>query len=97
MKNYVNLLQINLFLYDTMPGRGISSTIDFALSTNTPIGISDSYMFRHIYHDSICVYKTPISQCILNSSEHILSFKNTNSPQQCRLFIEHYLNSILHI
>ena len=36
-------------MYDSMVGRGISSTIDYALSVKKPLGISDSYMFRNIY------------------------------------------------
>jgi hypothetical protein len=43
---------INIFPYEEMKGRGISSTIDFALSCRRPIGISKSDMFRHIYHKS---------------------------------------------
>ncbi len=39
---------INLFLYDQMQGRGYSSSIDYALSAGRPIGISSSYMFRHL-------------------------------------------------
>ena len=57
---------MNIFLYDKMEGRGISSVTDYAMSVNTPIGISDSVMFRHMYHDSICVYKTPIAEIIKN-------------------------------
>jgi hypothetical protein len=57
---------MNLFLYDRMEGRGISSTIDYALSVDVPIGISDSFMFRNIYDDSICVYKTRISDIMKN-------------------------------
>jgi hypothetical protein len=57
----------NIFMYDKMPGRGISSVIDYALSANVPIVISDSYMFRHIYSDDICIYKNNLIDCINNS------------------------------
>jgi len=57
---------MNMFLYDRMEGRGISSTIDYALSVDVPIGISDSFMFRNIYDDSICVYKNRISDIMKN-------------------------------
>ncbi len=56
----------NIFLYDPMVGRGISSTIDYAISVNVPIVISDSYMFRHIYSDEICIYKNNLVDCINN-------------------------------
>lgn len=57
----------NIFLYDKMEGRGISSVIDYAISVNKPFVISDSYMFRHIYSDDIFVYKTNIRDAIKNS------------------------------
>ena len=60
---------VNIFMYDRMDGRGISSAIDYAISVKKPIVISDSYMFKNIYDDSICVYKTPLKQCIENSSK----------------------------
>ena len=72
---------INVFLYDEEKGRGFSSVIDYALSVKKPIGISTSYMFRHIYSDEICLYKTPIQQCIDNSNDYILKLfeNNTNT------------------
>jgi hypothetical protein len=57
---------LNLFLYPNQPGRGCSSVIDYALGVNRPIAISDSNMFRHIYEDSICAYKTPLRTIIQN-------------------------------
>ena len=59
----------NIFLYDKMNGRGISSTIDYAISVEKPFVISDSYMFRNIYSDDICVYKTNIKIAIENSKK----------------------------
>ena len=53
---------MNIFLYDNLHGRGISSTIDYALSVRRPLGISDSFMFRHIYSDEICLYKNSIQK-----------------------------------
>lgn len=65
---------MNIFLYDNMHGRGISSTIDYALSVKIPLGISNSYMFRHIYSDKICLYKNSITNCIKNSVQHYNRF-----------------------
>jgi hypothetical protein len=59
----------NIFLYDLMQGRSISSVIDYAISVNKPFVISDSYMFRHVYSDNICVYKTDIKTAIENSKK----------------------------
>lgn len=71
---------INIFLYDYMHGRGLSSVIDYVISVKTPIGISDSYMFRHIYSDEINLYKKSIQYCIDNSKSYCESLfeKNTN-------------------
>ena len=71
---------MNIFLYDTLSDRSISSTIDYALSVKKPLGISDSHMFRNIYDDSICLYKTPIATIMENSVEY------------CRSFLEKYSN-----
>jgi hypothetical protein len=65
---------MNLFLYDKLEGRGISSAIDYALSVETPLAISDSHMFRHIYSDEICAYKRPLVECIKHSRAHCVTF-----------------------
>lgn len=69
---------MNIFMYDEMTGRGISSTIDYALSVKKPLGISNSYMFRNVYSDDICLYKTSIEKCI----EHSVSY--------CSKFLQKY-------
>jgi len=73
---------INTFLYDEEYGRGLSSTIDYALSCKKPIGISTSYMFRHIYSDQICLYKTPIQSCIDNTNDYISQLFEKNSNEK---------------
>ena len=76
---FLNSNTMNLFLYDYMDGRGISSTIDYALSVNTPIGISDSFMFRNIYNDSICLYKNSIESCMKASKDINKKYKDLYS------------------
>ena len=51
---------LNVFLYPSFNERGCSSVIDYVLGVNRPFAISDSAMFRHIYDDRICAYKTPL-------------------------------------
>jgi FkbM family methyltransferase len=92
MLYFLNQNTINLFLYDYMNGRGISSTIDFALSVNKPIGISNSYMFRHIYNDSICIYKQSITYCINHSLFYLQQFKELFSQQNLIKKIEEFFN-----
>lgn len=91
MLYFLNHNTINLFLYDYMNGRGISSTIDFALSVNKPIGISNSYMFRHIYDDSICIYKQSIHHCIHHSLSYLQQFKELFSEKNVIKRIEDFL------
>jgi hypothetical protein len=45
---FLNSNSLNVFLYDEMHGRGLSSVIDYAISVDTPLAVNNSYMFRHI-------------------------------------------------
>ena len=65
---------MNIFLYDIMEWRGISSTIDYAISVKKPLGISGSAMFKNIYSDEICLYKNSISDCLNNSVNYYSKF-----------------------
>lgn len=91
---FLNHNTINLFLYDYQYGRGISSAIDYALSVHRPLGISNSYMFRHIYDDTICIYKTPIQTCIDHSLHYIQKYKQIFSPQKNIESIENRLHQV---
>jgi hypothetical protein len=72
---------MNIFLYDKLDGRGISSVIDLALSVKTPLAISDSYMFRNIYSDLISVYKTSISDILEHSISYCSKFLSLYSHE----------------
>lgn len=73
---------LNIFLYDSLLDRGISSVIDYALSVPVPIGISDSNMFRHIYSDDICLYKRKIKEVIANGSRCLNRFCDAWHPDR---------------
>ncbi len=79
---FLNSTTMNIFLYDKLNGRGISSTIDYALSSKKPLAISDSCMFRNIYSDNICVYKRSLDECLQASSDH------------CAVFLQKYSNAL---
>jgi hypothetical protein len=91
---FLNSNTMNIFLYDTMPGRSISSTIDYAISVKKPLAISDSFMFRHIYSDEICLYKNTIEHCLQNSVNNCSIYLEKYSH---RLFIEKFKNILLKI
>jgi hypothetical protein len=71
---------MNVFMYDRMQGRGISSVIDCALSVDVPIAISNSYMFRHIYNDCICADIYPLEQ-IRKQLPYLNQFKEKYSKK----------------
>jgi hypothetical protein len=70
---------MNIFLYDPMLDRGMSSVLDYALSVNVPFCISDSYTFRHVYSDEVCAYKTELPMCFRTSLKHLKLFQTNNS------------------
>lgn len=74
---------MNVFMYDRMQGRGISSVIDCALSVDVPIAISNSYMFRHIYNDCICADIYPLEQ-IRNQLPYLNQFKEKYSKDSIK-------------
>jgi len=76
---FLNKNSINVFLYKEENNRGISSVIDFALSVNKPICISNSYMFRHIYSNNISINNKTIKECIEHNLDYINNFKQSNS------------------
>jgi hypothetical protein len=70
---------MNIFLYDKLEDRGISSVLDYALSVKTPFGISNSSMFRHIYADEVCLYNTSVNECMNYSKKTYNNFLIENS------------------
>jgi SAM-dependent methyltransferase len=59
---------VNVFLYEDMGDRGLSSVIDMAMAVQRPIAVSDSLMFRHILDTapSICIAKNSLRTIIKN-------------------------------
>lgn len=78
--NFLASNDMNLFLYDYMPGRGCSSVIDYALAAKKPIAISNSDMFRHIYSDAICAYIRPLNDILSDGTKHIIPFLEKWNP-----------------
>lgn len=75
--------EINIFPYQEMKGRGISSTIDFALASKRPLGITKSDMFRHINHkESILLEKNSLKSIIKNGIAETEEFRKNWSPNE---------------
>lgn len=83
---YLDWLQgndLNAFLYDEMLGRGIASTIDFALMANRPIAVTRTTMFRHLHNlvPSVCVEDSSLREIMLNGVEPQMPLRSALSPE----------------
>jgi|TARA_R110000822_G_scaffold15763_1_gene54121 hypothetical protein len=91
---FLSLNDINIFAYDEMPNRGPSSVLDYAVSVEKPIGLSDSDMFRHVlcdYRDQLSIETNSISSLANGAIDHILKLKKEWSHQN---FISSYENLV---
>lgn len=75
---------MNIFMYDILNGKGLSSSIDYALSAKKPIGISNSDMFKHIYRDDICIYNVSVEECMNNYAKYSDELLEKNSNERLR-------------
>lgn len=76
---FLNSNSLNVFLYDDLYGRGLSSVIDYAVSVNTPLAVNNSYMFRHITSETpeISITNNFTLKQIMNSGiENVLFYRN---------------------
>lgn len=93
--NFLCSNDLNVFLYDEgHPGAGCSSVLDFAISSNRPIAISDSNMFRHVYSDSICAYKRSLKDIMNDGTEYIQQFQDKWSHENLRDRVYHLINNV---
>lgn len=83
---FLNSNSLNLFLYDYMEGRGLSSTIDYALSVDTPFIVNNSYMFRHILNEkpNLSIDNSTIEEVIKNGLESSNFFREKWSNDNLR-------------
>ena len=65
---------LNLFLYDQMKNRGISSAIDYALASGRPFAVSDSIMFRHVFSPEISIGNNALHSLIQNGTKPLEKF-----------------------
>jgi hypothetical protein len=91
MLYFLNKNTINVFLYDQEKNRGISSVIDYAISVDTPLCISNSFMFRHMYDDCISITKKTIKECIDQDLTYLRTFREKWSHTNNVAMIDNYL------
>jgi hypothetical protein len=75
-----------MFLYDDMPGRGLSSTIDCAVSVDTPLIVNNSNMFRHLLSDrpEISIENNSINGILNMGIESVQHFRKKWSNDEMR-------------
>lgn len=86
---------LNLFLYDEMNGRGLSSVIDYALSVDVPIAINSSFMFRHVQNEKSNVANHTLQEIIDFGTDHLKIYKQQWSNENLIKKYEQILNDTL--
>jgi hypothetical protein len=89
---------LNIFFYENYSFyNGISSTIDYGLSVQTPIAICKSNMFSHIMdtNPSICVEDSNLIDIINNGFEPLQEKYNSWSHEKFILNIENIIEKII--
>lgn len=83
---FLNSNSVNIFLYDDMIGRGLSSTIDYATSVNVPLVVNNSTMFRHLLEDKpqISIDNNSITNIINMGTEPVEHFRKKWSNENMR-------------
>lgn len=90
---WLNKNTINIFHYERLEGAGNSSAFDQALSSKRPIGITKSYMFRHVTTDpSIFIEDMYIGEIIANGTTPLLPYYEKWSNEN---FIKAYESVLL--
>lgn len=89
---------LNAFLYDEMPGRGIASTIDFALMANRPIAVTKTTMFRHLHdvYPSICVADDrSLMEILISWTSPLMQTQLRFSPEHLCAEMDFIMDSLL--
>lgn len=90
----------NVFLYPPFEGeqRGVSSTIDKALSSRKPFAISDSTMYRHINHEKrFLLSHFSLADIISFGTDHIEPFWAEHSEKRLLTVIDKIVGDIITI
>lgn len=84
--NFLNSNDANIFMYDQLQGRGVSSCVDYALSVDTPLILNNSNMFRHILSEKpeISIEKNDINSILNIGIDPVLHFRKKWSNDNMR-------------
>jgi hypothetical protein len=76
MVKYLNKNHINALLYDNIEGAGVSAAIDYLISAQRPILISNSQQFRNFHH-RVCVFpRRTLRSIVENYDQEVNNIKN---------------------
>lgn len=89
---------INVFMYDEVNKRGISSATDWALASKRPLAISKSSLFRHLLNcePSICVDDNSLKEIIQNDTKPIEHLWKEYSPEVLMWDYNRIINDVLY-
>jgi hypothetical protein len=95
--DFLHQNDINIFMYEPFNDRSLSGSIDYALSARRPIGISHSWMFRHInwVKPSIFVDELSIQEIINNGIKPLMPIYEIHSEDKLLTKYEYILNKLL--
>jgi hypothetical protein len=84
--NFLNENDANIFMYDFIPKRGVSSCTDYALSVDTPLILNNSNMFRHILHEKpeMSIENNNINDILNLGIDSVLHFRKKWSNENLR-------------
>lgn len=81
--SFLSTNSMNVFLYDDMKNRGISSATDWALASGRPLAISRSRLFRHLFNckPSICIDDNSLKSILANGVKPLKQLWSEFSPE----------------
>lgn len=88
--SWLQMNDLNIFLYDQTMRPGLASAPDYALSVRRPLAISNSQMFRHL-PSSICVDNISLPRLIAKGIEPLKQVYEDNSNEKLVEKIKAYL------
>lgn len=92
---FLQTTTMNIFMYQTYLSAGVSSVIDYALSVKTPIAITNSSWFRHIYSEEIDVSVNYLNHIFKHSSSHCDKYREKFSNKNLIDTVDkHVINNI---
>ena len=96
MLDFLSENTINVFLYDKINSKGISSAVDHAMAVQRPIAVSDNPMFRHLLNiePSICVNNNSLKTIIRNGFAPLQKYYHEWNAENLLWEYERILNSV---